>query len=124
MQSDWLADKLANWDERGDVHLASPSYGLGGLRAGHGQLNAIEEREIGDVAGKRVLHLQCHFGRDTLMLAQRGAEVVGLDFSPRAIAVAQALAQELGLASRARFVLADVYSAPDVIHEPQSFDLV
>src|SRR5436853_478110 len=73
MQSDWLTDNLANWDERVGVHLAAPVYDLAELRAGRGKLNTIEEQEIGDVAGKRVLHLQCHFGKDTLTLAQRGA---------------------------------------------------
>lgn len=70
----WCDANLANWDERVDVHLALPMYDLTELRAGHGKLHAIEEAELGPVAGKRVLHLQCHFGRDTLALAQRGAE--------------------------------------------------
>ena len=74
--------------------------------------------------GLRLLHLQCHFGRDSLILAQRGATVVGLDFSPPAIAAARALAAELGLADRARFVEADLYDAPDAIAEPASFDRV
>ena len=68
--------------------------------------------------GLRVLHLQCHFGVDTLKLAQRGASVVGLDFSPAAIEAARELASELGLAGSARFVLADLYDAPTAIPEP------
>ena len=120
----WRDANLANWDERVDVHLASPMYTLKELRAGRGELNAIEERELGPVAGKRVLHLQCHFGADTLALAQRGAEVVGLDFSPRAVATGRRLAEELALTAKARFVQADIYDAPAAIPEPQSFDLV
>ncbi len=121
---DWRAINRANWDERVPIHLAAPSYDLGALRAGRGRLHPIEEAELRPVAGLRVLHLQCHFGRDTLTLAQRGAEVVGLDFSAPAVRAACALASELGLAERARFVEADLYEAPEAIPEPASFDLV
>ena len=121
---DWRAVNRANWDERVPIHLAAPSYDLAALRAGKGRLHPIEEAELRPVAGLRVLHLQCHFGRDTLTLAQRGAEVVGLDFSAPAIKAARALAAELGLADRARFVEADLYDAPAAIREPGAFDLV
>ena len=103
---DWRALNRANWDERVPIHLGAKSYDLGPLRAGRGQLHAIEEAELGRVDGLRVLHLQCHFGRDTLTLAQRGADVVGLDFSVHAIDAARELANELGLQGRARFVAA------------------
>jgi SAM-dependent methyltransferase len=92
------------------------------LRAGTAKLGAIEEAELGPVDGFRVIHLQCHFGRDSLILAQRGASVVGLDFSSPAITAAKSLADELGLAVRARFVEADLYNAPAAIPEPASFD--
>ena len=121
---DWRALNRASWDERVGLHLAAPSYDLGPLRAGAGRLNPIEEAELGPVAGRRVLHLQCHFGRDSLILAQRGAEVVGLDFSAPAIAAARDLAQDLGLAASARFVAADLYEARAAIPEPAAFDLV
>ena len=121
---DWRAVNRANWDERVPIHLAAPSYDLGPLRAGKGRLHPIEEAELRPVAGLRVLHLQCHFGRDTLTLAQRGAEVVGLDFSGPAIRTARELAAEIGLADRARFVEADLYDAPAAIREPGAFDLV
>lgn len=119
---EWRDANRANWDERVAVNLKA--YDLTSLRAGHGRLNSIEEAELGSVAGKRVLHLRCHFGNDTLVLAQRGAEVVGLDFSPVAIATARGLAAELGLTARARFVQADLYDAPTAIPEPTAFDLV
>src|SRR5258708_39403656 len=118
----WREANRANWDERVAVHLQSPGYDLTSLRAGRGRLNAIEEAELGPVDGLHVLHLQCHFGRDSLILAQRGAEVVGLDFSRPAIAVARQLAVELGLAGRARFVEADLYDAASAIRE-RDFDL-
>jgi SAM-dependent methyltransferase len=121
---DWRATNRALWDERTAIHLAPGGYDLGPLRAGQGRLDAIVEAELGPVAGLRVLHLQCHFGADTLTLAQRGATVVGLDFSGAAIAAARALTAELGLGERARFVEADLYAAPAAIPEPASFDRV
>jgi len=122
--AEWREANRANWDERVTVHLGPRGYDLSGLRAGRGRLNAIEEAELGDVHGLRVLHLQCHFGNDSLTLAQRGAEVVGLDFSRPAIDAAQRLAAELGLGARVRFVEADLYEAPAAIAEPSSFDRV
>ena len=121
---DWQAANRALWDERVGVHLGPGGYDLAPLRAGRGGLDAIVEAELGPVDGLRVLHLQCHFGRDTLTLAQRGAEVVGLDFSGEAIAAARGLAAELGLADRARFVEADLYQAAEAVAEPAGFDLV
>jgi SAM-dependent methyltransferase len=121
---DWRALNRANWDERVRVHLEPGGYDLTALREGRDRLGPIEEAELGPVTGLRVLHLQCHFGRDTLILCQRGAEVVGLDFSAPAITVARRLAEELGLERRARFVEADLYDAVAAIAEPQVFDLV
>jgi SAM-dependent methyltransferase len=123
-EQDWRAANRANWDERVAIHLGAECYELDSLRAGHGRLNPIEEAELGAVAGLRVLHLQCHFGRDSLILAQRGARVVGLDFSGPAIAVARDLSAELGLDGRTPFVEADLYDAPTAIPESGSFDLV
>ncbi len=116
-----------NWDERVAVHLAPGGYDLSGLRSGRGRLNAIEEAELpevaGDLAGRRVIHLQCHFGHDTLTLAQRGADVVGVDFSPAAIRAARNLAHELGLADRARFVECNLHEAPAAVGDGAAFDL-
>ncbi len=81
------------------IWLLDSDYDLSGLRAGNDVLHGIEERELGPVIGLRLLHLQCHFGVDTLALAQRGADVTGLDFSGPAIEAARGLAAELGLAS-------------------------
>ena len=116
----WREANRANWDERVAVHMRA--YDLAPLRAGRGRLFPIEARELGSVAGKRVLHLQCHIGSDTLTLAQMGADVTGVDFSAPAIAAARGLAAELGLA--ARFVEADLYAAPEMLGEAGGFDLV
>ena len=122
MTEHWRELNRANWDERVAVHLGPSGYDLALLRTGRDRLNAIEEAELGPVAGLRVLHLQCHFGRDSLILANRGAEMTGLDFPAPAVAAARAFALEMKLG--ARFVQADLYDAPAAIPEPASFDLV
>lgn len=79
-----------NWDERAVIHArdVTGGYMLDRFRAGEDSLHAIESAELGDISGKRVLHLQCHIGRDTLCLARRGAAVTGLDFSGAALGIA------------------------------------
>ena len=120
----WKAVNRAHWDELVALHLSPRGYDLTSLRERRRRLNAIEEAELWPVDGQYILHLQCHFGADTLTLAQRGATVVGLDFLPSAILAAGRLAEELGLADRARFVHADLYDAPAAIPEPAAFDTV
>lgn len=120
-EAEWRRLNRANWDERVGVHLGPRGYDLRALRAGHGRLCIVEE-ELGPVAGLRMLHLQCHIGTDSLALAQRGAEVVELDFSPAAIEAARRLAAELGLSHQVRFVTADIYDALTAIPEPAAFD--
>jgi SAM-dependent methyltransferase len=120
----WKAANRAHWDEKVALHIGPRGYDLTSLRAGRGRLNAIEEAELWPVDGKRILHLQCHFGADSLKLVQRDATVVGLDFSAAAIDAARQLASELGLADRTRFVQADLYDAPKAIPEPAEFDMV
>lgn len=109
-EPEWRRLNRANWDERVAVHMAPASdYETDLLRQGNYVLHAIEETELGPVAGQRLLHLQCHFGIDTLALAQKGAKVTGLDFSGPAIAAARTLAAEIGI--EATFVQSDVYEA-------------
>jgi SAM-dependent methyltransferase len=122
---DWRALNQANWDERVPIHLNAPNaYDIEVLRAGTDRLDPIAAACLGPVGGRRILHLQCHFGMDTLIMAQLGASATGLDFSPPAIVTAQSLAGELGLADRARFVEANVYDALTAIPEPGGFDRV
>jgi SAM-dependent methyltransferase len=123
-EPEWKAANRAHWDDKVPLHLGPRGYNLVGLRAGHGRFNAIEEAELWPVDGSRILHLQCHFGSDSLKLAQRGATVVGLDFSAAAINAARKLADELGLAGPARFVQADLYDAPAAIPQAAAFDMV
>jgi SAM-dependent methyltransferase len=123
-EPEWQRANRAHWDELVGVHLGARGYDLSGLRSGRGRLTPIEEAELPELSGKRILHLQCHFGADSLCLAQRGAEVVGLDFSKPAIEAAWALAAELGLGHRASFVQAELYDAPAAVPRPHLFDLV
>lgn len=109
----------ALWDEIAPVHLkAYKEVAL--LREGAEVLDEIELREIGDVRGKTLLHLQCHIGTDSLAWARHGAIVTGLDFSRESIACAEQLKQELDL--EARFVHENVYDERSAIDE--QFDIV
>lgn len=104
------------------MHLRGNVYGVEEFRAGKCRLHRVEREELGDVRGKRLLHLQCHFGLDTLSWARRGAEVTGVDFSPAAVAAAERLSAETGVPGR--FVCSDVYTARDAVGAPESFDIV
>ena len=99
-----------HWDERAPLHVTSEFYDLDGFRAGRSTLRAVEVEEVGDVTGLELLHLQCHFGLDTLSWARRGrGRVTGLDFSESAVEAARALAGAEGI--DAEFVCANVYDA-------------
>lgn len=106
LASEHLAANRRLWDERVAVHYASEFYGVEAFKAGATRLRPVELAEIGDVRGRDLLHLQCHFGLDTLSLARLGARVTGVDFSSPAVEQARALATDLGL--DARFVVSDV----------------
>ena len=106
----WRALNQAMWNEKTPLHLASPYYDVAGFKAGRMSLRPHEIADLGDVAGKKLIHLQCHFGLDTLSWARLGAHVTGLDFSEPAVRAATELAREIGI--DARFVTSDVYDAP------------
>jgi len=109
------------WDEWTTVHETSAFYDLDGFRKGGVRLHREEIEAVADVTGQSLLHLQCHFGIDTLSWARLGARVTGVDFSERAVALASSLARELGF-PEARFVRSPVYELPDVLHD--EFDVV
>ena len=113
----------SNWDDRVPIHLASRFYDVDRWLAEERGPRDMEARLLGDVAGLELVHLQCHFGLDTLQWARAGAVVTGLDFSAPAIKAATDLAARSGLASRARFVCADVHDAVAVLG-PVSYDIV
>ena len=108
------------WDEWTGIHETSDFYKLQEFREGGIRLRDYEVDQVGDVRGKTLLHLQCHFGIDTLSWARLGADVTGADFSPKAIELATRLASELGL--HARFVESNVYDLPSRLD--RMFDVV
>jgi SAM-dependent methyltransferase len=117
---DYFEANRALWNEFTRIHVRSKFYDLEGFKAGRNSLHAFEIEELGDVTGKSLLHLQCHFGMDTLSWARLGARVVGVDFSDEAIELAEKLAAELDL--EAQFICANVYELPRVMHG--KFDIV
>lgn len=108
------------WNEWAHVNAASDLYRLEEFKAGEIKLSDLERGEVGDVDGKSLLHLQCHFGMDTLSWARLGAQVTGVDFSDHAIAMADRLAKEMNIP--ARFVCSDIYALDEVLQE--QFDIV
>lgn len=108
------------WDQRVAVHVKSSFYDVAGFLNGDSSLREIELQELGSVAGLRLLHLQCHFGMDTLSLARLGAHCTGVDLSPAAIKQAKQLASKTGL--DAEFVCANVYDFVPPKHN--AYDLV
>lgn len=114
MTDDHLELNRAFWDERVDHHRGSAFYDTAGVIAGtYDPLRPFEPEELGGVAGRDLVHLQCHFGLDTIAWARRGARVTGLDFSPAAITAAREVAADAAV--DATFVEADVHDAARVL---------
>jgi len=107
---DYMKNNRELWNEMTRIHARSAFYDLEGFKKGKCTLKSIELEEVGDVAGKSLLHLQCHFGLDTLSWARLGAKVTGVDFSDKAIALARSLSKELGI--EADFICCDIYDLP------------
>jgi SAM-dependent methyltransferase len=124
MLDEFLKANLASWDEAVALHVASGLYDVEGFKAGRSSLSALELEELGPLVheGTSLLHLQCHFGLDTLSWARRGAVVTGADFSGEGIAAARALADAVGLSARATFVRSDIAGLPGALHG--AFDVV
>lgn len=123
--SEWRESNRAIWDERVPVHVRSDFYDVDGFRAGRPAIQGFEVDELGALGGLELVHLQCHFGLDTLDLARQHPtlKVTGLDFSAPAIEAARNLAAEIGVAERARFVHAEVADAVAVLGAG-AFDVV
>lgn len=119
-KTDYLEKNKESWNKRTAVHVDSEFYNNEAFIAGRSSLNSIELDLFGDVRGKKVLHLQCHFGQDSISLSRMGAEVTGMDLSDHAIQTAQELAIKTGQSSK--FICADVYDLPN--HLNDEFDIV
>lgn len=118
---EYLDTNKESWNKRVDPHLESQFYDVKGFMAGKNSLNSIELDLLGDVKGKSVLHLQCHFGQDTMSFSRMGAKSVGVDFSDRAIEAANDFKDKLGLDTR--FICSDIYSLDETVLDEQ-FDIV
>lgn len=110
----------AMWDERVDLHVESDLYNVPGFLAGQCRLRDFEPDELGSVEGRTLLHLQCHFGLDTLSWARRGAIVTGIDFSEPAIEAARKIARHADIP--ATFEVCDVYETAATLD--RTFDIV
>jgi len=117
---EYTKENLELWNELTPIHAQSDFYDVEGFKKGRCTLKSIELEELGDVSEKSLLHLQCHFGLDTLSWARLGAKVTGVDFSDEAITLARSLSEETGI--KADFICSDIYKLPDVLDE--KFDIV
>lgn len=109
-----------SWNARVEPHLESDFYFVDEFLKGRNSLNSIELDLLGDVKGKSILHLQCHFGQDSISLSRMGAKVTGVDLSDKAIDAAKDLAKQCG--TDTEFICTDVYNLPNVLNE--KFDIV
>ena len=116
----YIAKNKATWNERTKIHIDSEFYNQKGFLEGETSLKEIELALLGNINGKSVLHLQCHFGQDSISLARMGAQVTGVDFSDEAIQIAKETAQKLALDTQ--FICCDIFELPNYLN--QKFDIV
>ena len=122
--SDSIEINRASWNERVPAHVASPGYSVARFTEDPKFLSRVVQFDLprlGDISGLDAVHLQCHIGTDTVSLARLGAQMTGVDFSEPAVEAARALAEATG--ASARFVVSELYDAPDALG-PERFDLV
>jgi SAM-dependent methyltransferase len=120
---DWdqaLQSNKALWNELTAIHARGETYRMSAFKQGAKQLDPLVRAEVGDVAGKSLLHLQCHFGMDTLMWARLGARVTGIDLADEAITLARQLSAETGIP--ATFIESNLYDLPHVL--AGAFDII
>jgi len=116
----YIVTNHKSWNDRAQKHFESDFYDVPGFLDGKSSLNEFELKALGDVKGKKLLHLQCHFGQDTLSWAREGALVTGIDLSSESIRLANQLKAQAGL--NANFIESDVYALPEKLDE--KFDIV
>lgn len=116
----YLEINKKSWNAKVEPHLKSDFYFVDEFLKGRNSLNSIELDLLGDISGKTILHLQCHFGQDSISLSRLGAKVTGIDLSDKAIEAAKDLAQQCG--TDTEFICSDVYTLPAVLE--QKFDIV
>src|SRR5436189_4993553 len=119
-QPDYVELNRRAWNMRTTYHVQSSFYHVKEFTKGESSLNAIELALLGDIKGKSILHLQCHFGQDSLSLARMGAKVTGVDLSDKSIEKAKELNKQLDL--DADFICCNIYDLPN--HLTKEFDIV
>ena len=119
-EQNYIEINRESWNNRIDAHLKSEFYDMDSFLKGRTSLNDIELNLLGNLEGKSILHLQCHFGQDTISLSRLGAEVTGVDLSDKAIENAKQIATETN--SNANFICCDIYDLPN--HLETQFDIV
>ncbi len=117
---DYISINKQSWNNRVDAHMKSAFYDVSGFLNGNSSLKEIEIAMLGDLKGKSILHLQCHFGQDTISLARLGAFVTGVDLSDVAIAQARNLAIQTNV--DVEFICCNIYDLP--LHLDKQFDIV
>ncbi len=117
---DYLEINKHSWNNRLESHLKSDFYNLDSFLGGETSLNRIELDLLGNIEGKSILHLQCHFGQDSISLSRLGAKVTGIDFSDKSIHKAKELAKACNVSTQ--FICSDVYNLKNVLDE--KFDIV
>jgi len=115
----YLEINKKSWNAKVEPHLKSDFYFVDEFLKGRNSLNSIELDLLGDVKGKSILHLQCHFGQDSISLSRLGAKVTGVDLSDKAIEAANNLAKQCE--TDTKFICSDVYDLPNVLNE--KFDI-
>lgn len=119
-EENYLEINRQTWNNKTELHINSAFYDMPGFLGGQSSLNGIELELLGEIKGKSILHLQCHFGQDTISLARLGAICTGIDLSDHAIKAAQELAHQTN--TDASFIQSDVYDLPN--HLEGQFDIV
>lgn len=119
-QSNYIALNKNAWNNKTEVHIASDFYDMKGFLEGKSTLNSIELELLGAISNKKILHLQCHFGQDTMTFARMGAQATGIDFSEKAIEKATEFSKQLNLDTT--FICCDIYEAPKYLKD--QFDIV
>jgi SAM-dependent methyltransferase len=120
LEDNYLEVNRTSWNNRTEVHISTDWYNIPAFIAGESSLKEIELGLLGDLSNQSALHLQCHFGMDTISLERLGAKATGVDLSNRAIEEAEKLAEKTD--SKANFICSDIYDLPN--HLEGQFDLV
>lgn len=119
-EKNYIEVNRQSWNNRTDTHLKSEFYDLDSFLKGRTSLNDIELKLLGNLQGKSILHLQCHFGQDSISLSRLGATVTGIDLSDKAIENAKQIAKKTN--ANATFICCDVYDLPNYLNK--QFDIV